>query len=375
MPSPRFEHLLAQYLDGDLADADREELAAEVEGDPAAARTLDEALAFEALLIAAHAGAPDAAAGRTRVLHRAAELRQAPSVLWPRWATAAAAVVVGIIGALVIAFGLRTSGPHEVLSGRVLVDGAEARRLKDGARLEVAGESDAVVRLADGSRVVFAPASVATLRGSAADVRQHVELAAGKGAFHVGPGPRRFTVSTPVGTVTVLGTDFSVELRGPADPQAAAGATMMLVAVEGGKVGVDYRGNRYELAAGESRLFGDLPAQPPRTTVAQETAASDLPAALRGFRGVLRGTVVRKLGDGFWLKVDRIEKVWQQSRASDPAAAVGQELRIIIGLDAGLADRHQRTLEQLPAGSAVVVEAFDLGDRGLTAVEELHRAE
>lgn len=99
----------------------------------------------------------------------------------------------------------------------------------------------------------------------------------------------------------------------------------------------------------------------------------DLPDGIVGFRGMLVGTVVKKLDVGFVLKVAKIGKVWKQSKAKHPKAAIGKQLKLIIPAESKLSRRHRRTLRTLEPGDRVSVGAFHHeGDR-LTIVEEFRR--
>jgi len=102
---------------------------------------------------------------------------------------------------------------------------------------------------------------------------------------------------------------------------------------------------------------------------------ASLPEGLRGFRGMMAGTIVRKGERSFALKVEKVIRVWRGNKAKDPQAAVGKVLEMVIGPDSRLAKRHLQTLKKLKVGDRVVVEPFHFeGDR-LTVVEELRKAE
>jgi hypothetical protein len=124
--------------------------------------------------------------------------------------------------------------------------------------VSVVGDAAAVIRLDDASTAELAPGSRAVFAGARGAVRQLVELRAGKGSFEVAHEPRAFEVRTSVGSVTVTGTEFTVELReatlGRAEPRLA-----MLVEVASGSVEVEHEGERTALAAGERRSFPPLP--------------------------------------------------------------------------------------------------------------------
>jgi len=146
-----------------------------------------------------------------------------------------------------------------VLAGRVTVGGVETTNVPNGSRVTVAAEAEATIRLADGSEVVLRPAAIAVLRGPVGNVREMVELERGAGTFKVTTGPEQFNVATPVGSVMVTGTEFSVELR----PVEKGGenmerktAVLLAVAVLAGSVQVEYDSKTWTLSAGESRVFG-----------------------------------------------------------------------------------------------------------------------
>ncbi len=109
--------------------------------------------------------------------------------------------------------------------------------------------------------------------------------------------------------------------------------------------------------------------------VAGQEAAAELPAGMRGFRGMLRGTIVRK-GDGeFLLKVEKVLKVWEQNRAESPQSAVGKTLAIVLPREGRLLQQQRRTFRELKVGDRVVVEPFHFKGNALTVVEELREAE
>jgi hypothetical protein len=133
--------------------------------------------------------------------------------------------------------------------------------VRDGERIQTALDSRAVLKLSDGSEMELAPGSIAQIRGRVGSVRQVVELVHGKATFRVREAPRQFRVETEVGSVTVLGTEFSVELR----PQQRRGGEemnrgmvlAMAVAVTMGSVDVEVGGKHYTLSAGMSQAFAE----------------------------------------------------------------------------------------------------------------------
>ncbi|MBE3099878.1 MAG: hypothetical protein IMZ44_22400 [Planctomycetes bacterium] len=114
-------------------------------------------------------------------------------------------------------------------------------------------------------------------------------------------------------------------------------------------------------------------ARPPQGD--RDGAATGLPAGLREFRGELAGTVVAILDNGLTLSIQRIEKVWEQSKADNPMGAVGSTVTVTLGRGSAMAERHKETLKGLKAGDRVVVEAFHLSGDSLVIMEQLRRAE
>lgn len=114
-----------------------------------------------------------------------------------------------------------TPASPQLTSGQLLIDGKPAAQIALHQPVRVAVGAPAVLRLGDGSQATLAPASEATLLGRVGDVRQVIQLARGAGEFSVTHGGGQFRVDTPAGTVTALGTQFSVVVHGPRP--AAAG--------------------------------------------------------------------------------------------------------------------------------------------------------
>jgi hypothetical protein len=373
MPTETFERLLGEYLDGLLDDAGRTALALEVERDGGAARTFDEALALEALLIAAHRAVPPASRVVARRPRPAVRVLRRPVVL-----AAAAALCLAVVGAGVWFWAAKAAAPNRVLRGTVLVGGAAVERIADGARIEVAPTSEALIRLADGSRAAFDPASVAVLRGRGREGAQTVELEAGKGAFEVDRPSEGFRVVTAVGDVAVMGTVFSVALRGVGEgTEETASHRAMVVEVRRGRVAVSFAGKTHILESGEKETFGGEPPRPPepRRPAEPQREEKGLPDGLQGFRGRLFGTVVRVGDRGFVLKVEKVLNVWESNRASRPESAVGRSLPLVLQPEGRLSARHLETFRGLRVGDRVVVEAFhEEGDR-LTVVEEFRKEE
>lgn len=277
MRRTQLDDLVRKYLDRRATDAECADLERLLVESPLAAEAFAQASRMDACLRALLRGERDIA--QTRALFEGVE-RQRSWRRWaavPAWLGVAAAVLILVVGAVL--HGLSkpapstgqtpapvASGPNEVLTGQVLVDGQPAKSLPDGASIRV--PEAATVRLADGSRVEFEPASQAVLVGPSAGLRQVVELVAGAGTFAVEKGAGQFQVDTRLGRVTALGTKFTVKLL-PADK--------LVVDVAHGIVQVDFAGRTAYLTAGDQQAFsprGDLPRKP-----------KELRGFFRGFEG------------------------------------------------------------------------------------------
>ena len=282
--APRVPELVQKYLEQACSEPELAELQCVLNADPAAAETFAEATRLHASLTAvfreergvretsaritaigkAHSGALAAAGSHGKSRN-----------YWKWWIAAAALVTLSLATALA----MRNRAEPRLLSGSVLVDGQATRRLRQGARITVAGNEPALVRLADGSQVELAKQSEATLFGSTDGYRQLVALHSGQGSFKVQKVSGEFAVNTPLGKVTVLGTEFDVELRpGPQEGEDAMNGKVMLalaVAVAVGSVRVELDGRSLVLSAGESRVFAEQKDQPKDTVGEQPQIAGE----------------------------------------------------------------------------------------------------
>ncbi len=192
---------------------------------------------------------------------RGAARRKRFAVVWIS-ATAAALFVAALVGYRLVA----PNGDevavqeHCVLSGTVLVNGRATDQVPEGAEIRV-GDTEAVIRLSDGSHAKFAAGSHAVLRGHVGDMRQMVELMEGNGMFQVAEGAKPFSVITSVGIVSVFGTEFCVELL--PDPwhlgegSMNAKSLLMAVVVLSGAVQVDLDRESYVLIGGVAQVYAE----------------------------------------------------------------------------------------------------------------------
>mgnify|MGYP000642788976 CR=1 FL=1 len=260
----RHRELIARYLDGAASEAEAAELSRLVEADPRAAEALAGAGRLDAWLEQLFRQTTSNGKARAVVERIEADLlppaQGAGAALWARWLTSWAALAAAAVLAIgVLALWLWPRGAIcRVLSGRVLADGAETRAIARGATIQVAER--AALQLTDGSRATLEPATRATLHGAAEGLRQLVALHEGGGIFTVEKAPGGFQVRTPVGSVTALGTEFSVKLL-PQTTDGTGGDAMRLrhvalaVAVMAGAVQVQMGERAYVLGLGDSRVF------------------------------------------------------------------------------------------------------------------------
>jgi ferric-dicitrate binding protein FerR (iron transport regulator) len=250
--------LIQKHLDEIATPAEMAELGRLLQ-DPAVAAAFAQATRVDAFL--SQRFGEEGALADVRPLFAAAGKPPRRSTWRPvRW-LAAAVVLLAIGAGLYYQFG-RNPSPQQtnqvaglqVVSGEVRVNGTPAARIPEGATVEVTGSQPATITMPDGSRAELAPASSAVFQGGKNELRQVIELVRGAGKFLVQKGGGQFRVETAAGTVTVLGTEFSVRLQGREKPRFPP-ATILLVEVAEGSVQVDSTGKSLTLARGERREF------------------------------------------------------------------------------------------------------------------------
>ncbi len=291
----RSRELIHKHIDGVATPEELAELEGVLRGSRAAARHLADACRIDAFLAEHFAEeqrtvevAGLIGAGRGRSAAPAPQERRRRRLALPALA-AAAAVLLAVGVAALHRLVLRGGGArrYEVVSGQVLVDGEPTRSVAAGSRFVVPGTARVVLRLADGTRAELAPSSEVVLRGRGADARETLELVEGRGRFEVTAGGGRFCVATALGSVTALGTDFTVELwsAGAAGLGEASSVRALSVAVARGRVRVEAGGGSHELASGESRAYAEGVRDggvcaPPAATGREERPRGDGPPPL-----------------------------------------------------------------------------------------------
>jgi ferric-dicitrate binding protein FerR (iron transport regulator) len=275
---------ILKYLDGTLPEGDVAKLNAALQSDPDLRQEFASLLVQRVQLEELGKGCERGAGGGVAEAWRPAWLAS-----WRVWAAAAAALVL-IVGALALFWpGFHGTGP-------VPGEGAPDVSLVPGTTLRT-GDKPMSIHLGGYCRVQLGPGSRITLEGQ--ERAQQIHLAQGDVTCDIDGNQGSFTVRTDVGTVTVLGTLFTVRLvpQEGESMSATPGKLMMAmaVAVVAGNVSVNYDGKTFTLGPGQSQVFaGDQ----------EERIKSEDPPAPRSrddrviiARGVVRGTVVEK-GDG-----------------------------------------------------------------------------
>jgi ferric-dicitrate binding protein FerR (iron transport regulator) len=297
--------LIDRYLNGTASAPESAELERRLSSDPAFAEAFARASRFDGLLsiyarrrAATAVSAPFAAA---KSAPRTGPIPQGQAgVVRGRFVRYAASLAAVFLLAAGVALFVRPRGGEAlgnvVLAGQVLADGAPATRIADGASVQVVGDTIAVIRLSDGSRVELSPAGEAVVVGRAEGEGTVIELKWGRGRFRVEPGAAgKFRVRTPMGTVTAPEAEFTVELH-PADLEGVEDMSIdtvkaFVVAVAAGSVLVDFGGAQHPLGLGQNRAFGQDKPKGPASLPSGDlffTGKSDSPWAMeKQFPGVV----------------------------------------------------------------------------------------
>lgn len=90
-----------------------------------------------------------------------------------------------------------------------------------------------------------------------------------------------------------------------------------------------------------------------------------LPAAAKGFAGMIEGKVVAAKGTKIVLAVEKIGAVWKHSKAEDPESLVGQKVVVVCRVEEGKpASNHVRFIATLKAGETTSLDVRnDKGNR------------
>ncbi len=366
MPETGFQDLLGRFLDEELSPAELKSLAGFLASNKDCAKAFDSAVHLESLLAVTHCPAPSPARISANIRRR---LRGGMRRLL--MFTAAASILAAVFGSW-MAFRKPDLIPgkpqHTLLSGQVMVNGqpSHSKHIPENSSIENSGNKAALIRLADGSMATLATGSRIILKGSDQKTRQIVELHQGRSSFKVKTEPRQFRVDTPLGRITVLGTEFSVALKVPLQKEQGENkmktklAFLLAVAVTAGTVRVDFNGKEDILTAGASKVFGAESEDGPR----KEEKPSSLPRKARGFSGRVRGVVTAKQeGKTFSFRVTEVQKTWKGNKARDPKSLIGQT--IVIGPRRDKKNRrrpveiHVLFIKKIPVGQNLTLEVVN----------------
>jgi hypothetical protein len=230
------------YLDGESPPEAQDEIERDLARDPAALAAF-RSLCRQRLMLA------ETMRGATTPPERA------PFRL--RWQVAAAML---LFAATVTAVWMRDTGNPDsrVVQGRVFVAGAPVQSLPAGALAEIPGDSGAELALPDGSTVALLPSSRALLQGVPGSSREIVELRWGTARIRAPKGDGEVRVQPALGTMTVRGAGFSVELVPERNRGGRSMESLLALVVSAlvGDVQVDVAGKIQIVAAGEVRVIG-----------------------------------------------------------------------------------------------------------------------
>jgi hypothetical protein len=238
-----------------------------------------------------------------------------------------------------------------VVSGQVMVDGVAAGHVPENSLVRVTGPAPAALRLADGSYVQLAPESEAVIRGSADDAWRVVELLWGSGSFSVHDVDGRFRVETPVASITALGEKFSVELQ-PWDNQGDETMSSRIIAalalaVSTGVVQVDIQGTTHQVFFGERQVFAadkptkDKTPSPPSGDMLGFTMKGNPAALERTFPGINAALLLSEE------QMKKLHAARAETIGSDAAKEAGKLLKSDPNATEAQREAAKKTLNEL----------------------------
>lgn len=132
--------------------------------------------------------------------------------IWLIWATLGIVTIVTAVA--VIAHRTQPPLAADVVAGAVVGDGKTLSRVAADQVFRVGANTEAALRLPDGSMIYAAPQTAMSIRMTEDGRGAFVRLDAGAARFRLVPGCRGFDVATPVASTRALGPQFELALRG-----------------------------------------------------------------------------------------------------------------------------------------------------------------
>ncbi len=259
----------------------------------------------------------------------AARARRRRRLAWIVPSAAAALLAAAVAGSMLFPPGY----PEPCITGTHVVE--DARSFERGATVAVAGQP-ASLELGGYCRIDIEPRTRLRVDGLPHD--EAIFLHRGAVTCEVERNIGAFTVGTELGTVSVTGTRFTVRIvenEGEVEMRGGRAALALAVAVLAGSVTVEYQGKSYALSAGADRVFAAESATPKKAPTEEAGKPADkdekagIPESVRGFSGMVSGTVVEKGEKNvFWLRVAKVLKVWKNNKAKTPKDLEGRTVRV-----------------------------------------------
>jgi hypothetical protein len=97
----------------------------------------------------------------------------------------------------------------------------------------------------------------------------------------------------------------------------------------------------------------------------------ELPAAAQGFSGIVAGKVTAKTEGRITLAVEKVAKVWEQSKAKDPEALIGQKIIVTPAKakEGEYAKRVARFLNTLKVDQPLTIEVKHVRGMNFSVLE------
>lgn len=264
------EEILRKYLDGQMSPEQAQRLEQDLIAQPELAYRLANLSRWETQIrIAQQSQTRESISFLIQEFQQIRSHRH-PSIRFWIGGSLAVGFLIGMIGILIVYFSQDKETPPApleldsslilatVIEGPIRVNGQLERSLKENQIFSTDNQTSATILFLDGSIVELAPNSSAQLSVETSLDRPVLKLLEGGGIFSIVPHEVPYVVRTPVGVITVLGTEFQVELRPVKEKENNMSIRqMLLVAVTSGMVSVNAGGITERLVAGQSALYGE----------------------------------------------------------------------------------------------------------------------